>query len=164
MNYTKSVEFRGNLSTAFTVAVATLGAAGFVVASRTDRALEMTGPGGLPSSRQSLLCSISRIRFAAVGSRLEMEVETGGKRWARIVLPALIAFTVSIGVAVQILARSHPAHGPKSGDLVAVLTPLVTIVVVALVAVPLAIRTQRRRLHQTLDALLDNMVAMGREF
>jgi hypothetical protein len=161
MNYTKTIEFRGNLATAFTVAVATLGAAGFSVVTKNDRTLELTGPGGLDSCRQNLWCGVSRIRFGAVGGRLELEAEFGGRRRLMFVVPALVAAIIGAGVALQFIS-TRPGGVQKPVGLAALVPPLVAGVIAA-VAVPLAIRAQGSRTHRALDALLNNMVSMGRD-
>jgi hypothetical protein len=158
MNHTHSLDFRGDLAAAFTLAAATLTGCGFKLVNKTARSLEFTGPGRC-CSQESPLVGASRITIRDVGSRLELEAELGGGRR----LVAVVLAVVAVGVAQAVVFGVRYFKNPQSVDWLRVLPVVALPLVIGAALAPLIGLQLRRRTIRALDTLLNNMAMSGKD-
>ena len=162
MQYTTAVPFNGNLASAFDLAIAVLTSNGFWIVAKNSSSVDLVGP-GMSSSRQSPLLGASRIQLAGDRSELSAHVELGGvQRMSRFILffPAglsLFLFLVIVGIFAVVQ--------PQSLGLAAAITGAVTVanVFIWLLLGPPLTRYIQARSCRAIDALINNMAAVGHD-
>ena len=158
--YAKRVPFAGSTARAFDTAVMALTAAGFRVVEKRSSSLRLEGP-GTGSTKQSALLGASAIRIEAAANTLSLAAELGGvRRMARFIWlfpPALCVglFAGIVGLCA-LVAPQDLASVARGAAL-----PLGINAALWLVIAPVFGRMLRKRTAEALDALLNNMAAMG---
>jgi hypothetical protein len=159
MQYASSLPFSGNVDKAFSLAESALTGIGFRITERTAASLEMVGP-GMNSSRDSPLVGASRIHIRGGRGKIAVEADLGGvQRMSRFVtlFPLGLCLTLFILLALVFSALSGPEN-----SIVNAATATGGIALLWLLLGPLISRWIRARTCRGLDALLANMVAVGK--
>ncbi|HUS73271.1 MAG TPA: hypothetical protein VMY06_09420 [Sedimentisphaerales bacterium] len=157
MDYEKTEPFSGNMEKALEVAKNVFIQHNFQIVRDSDSEAEFTGPGML-SSRQNPLVGISRVCIRGISGNLSVEAEFGGNRKLIKYLVLFIAgmaifFLVFFGIIL-------PKQGQPADKIILIsLAPFIPWSVI----IPLMTIWMKSRTAKSLDTLLTNMVALGRE-
>jgi hypothetical protein len=150
--------FSGDPERAFDLAVAALTPLAFTIQGRSEVSLELAGV-GMSSTRQSPLHGASRILISSARGALRLEAELdGARRMARFVVLFPVGLSVALGV---ILAVLFGVFLEDTRGLLPVAVAAGGNSLVWLLVGPLLGRYIRARVHEGLDALLANMVAVA---
>jgi len=157
MDYEKTVPFGGNMEKALEVAKNVFIQHNFQIVRGSDTEVEFTGPGML-SSRQNPLVGISRVCIRGTSGNLSIEAEFGGiRRLTKYLVLFIVGMAIFFLVFFGIIL---PKQGQPADKIILIsLAPFIPWSVI----IPLMAMWMKSRTAKSLDTLLNNMVALGRE-
>ena len=160
MEYSKTVAFTGRPSRALDVARTTFMSQGFQVIASTDSELRVTGP-GMNSTRQDPLKGVSEATVIVRPSAIELRARLGGaeqmKRFLTFFpLGMALLFLIVFGVLAFVV------NVPAFRRPLIFLIPLLALSPWLFLA-PMMSRMIERRTTQAVDALVNNMILLGRD-
>jgi hypothetical protein len=157
MTHSHSLDFRGDLAAAFSMATSTLTACGFNLVNKTSRSLEFTSP-GMWNSHQNPLLGASRITLTGGVGRIELQAELGGSRGVVVLfgVVAVIGVVQAVGFG---LAASHSTRAFNWAQA----APIAIVLLFGALGGPLGFYYLRQRTLRSLNTLLNNMVMSGKD-
>jgi hypothetical protein len=162
MHYTKTVDFNGNVATAFAVVTAALTTGGFKLERQDGRRLEFTRAQSCYGREGTWnpLGRAKQITLIASSRELSLEADLGGARNAArwLIVPVAAA---GIGIALAIVRSTVRGSNWTIDKLPVLLGTLAPVLLIGLV-LPLAMRHTRKRTNEALDLLVENAAMAAR--